>query len=168
MTQTKDRSAVQGSFTLERTYPASPERVYGAFATLEGKQRWFDGPPGWDLIERAFDFRVGGEERLAGRWPSGTVSDFRGRYYDIVPESRIVYAYEMYIDRTKISVSLATIEFKPADAGTTVIISEAGVFLDGYDDAGSRKHGTALLLDRVGESLWGEEGQPAETALPCH
>jgi hypothetical protein len=32
-------------------------------------------------------------------------------------------------------------------------MTEQGAFLDGYDDAGSREHGTAILLDRVGASL---------------
>jgi uncharacterized protein YndB with AHSA1/START domain len=30
---------------------------------------------------------------------------------------------------------------------------ETGAFLDGYDDAGSRQHGSNLLLDALGNSL---------------
>ena len=43
----------------------------------------------------------------------------------------------MHLDRRKISVSLATMQLKPA----------------GYDDAGSREHGTGVLLDQLGASL---------------
>ena len=32
-------------------------------------------------------------------------------------------------------------------------ITEQGAFLDGYDDAGSREHGTGHLLDALGASL---------------
>ena len=32
-------------------------------------------------------------------------------------------------------------------------ITEHGAFLDGYDDSGSREHGTGFLLDRLGASL---------------
>ena len=35
------RSATHGSFTIERTYPAAPSRVFAAFASLEAKARWF-------------------------------------------------------------------------------------------------------------------------------
>jgi len=148
-----ERNITHGTFSLERTYDAAPARVYAAFATLEGKAAWFAGGDGYTLVERIFDFREGGHERATGRWESGTVSRFDATYFDIVPEARIVYAYEMHLDDTKISVSLATIEFKPAGAGTRLLLTETGAFLDGYDDAGSREHGTNFLMDRLGASL---------------
>ena len=149
-----DRTVTHGMFTLERTYPARLERVFAAFATEEGKARWFVGTPGeWTLLERRFDFREGGEERLTGRWANGTVTDFHARYLDIVPNARIVYVYEMRQNGTKISASLASLEFKPAAGGTRLVVTEQGAFLDGYEDGGSRERGTAELLDRVGESL---------------
>jgi hypothetical protein len=45
---------------------------------------------------------------------------------------------------------LATFEIKPAGQGTQLTLTEHGAFLDGYDDAGSREHGTGLLLDALG------------------
>jgi len=32
-------------------------------------------------------------------------------------------------------------------------MTEQGAFLDGYDDAGSREHGSNFLLDALGNSL---------------
>ena len=59
----------------------------------------------------------------------------------------------MHLDEKKISVSLATMELV-SDAGkTTLKVTEQGAFLDGYDDAGSREHGTGFLLDALGASL---------------
>jgi uncharacterized protein YndB with AHSA1/START domain len=148
-----ERNVTHGTFSLERTYPAPRSLVYQAFATLEGKAAWFEGGDGYTLVERRFDFREGGSERATGRWDSGTVSQFDATYLDIVPEERIVYAYEMRLDGVKISVSLATLEFKPAGQGTRLLITETGAFLDGYDDAGAREHGTNFLMDRVGAYL---------------
>jgi uncharacterized protein YndB with AHSA1/START domain len=100
------------------------------------------------------DFRVGGRERLKGRWEGGAVSTFDAIYHDIVPNERVVYTYEMYQDDTKISVSLATLQLRPSGARrTTLAVTEQGAFLDGYDDAGSRERGTGMLLDRLGASL---------------
>ncbi len=62
----------------------------------------------------------------------------------------------MKIDGVPISVSLATIEFKPAGTGTLLVITEQGAFLDGYEDGGSREHGTGMLLGRLAESLASE------------
>lgn len=108
-------------------------------------------------IRRETDFRVDGGERLTGRWKSGRVTDFNARYLDIVPQRRIVYAYSMQVDGNKISVSLATILFEPAnvrgEAGTRMTVTEQGAFLDGYDDAGSRERGTGALMDRLAKSL---------------
>jgi len=151
-----ERNVTHGTFSLERTYDVPRRRVFAAFATAEGKTAWFEGGEGWSMVERAFDFREGGKERLTGKWSSGTVSQFDATYFDIVPDERIVYAYEMRLNGVKISVSLATIEFKEAGAGTRLLLTETGAFLDGYDDAGSREHGTNLLIDRMGASLAGK------------
>ena len=148
-----ERTVTHAVFNLERTYPHSLRKVFDAFATPEGKAAWFNGDGQWDLVERAFDFREGGEERLVGRWPTGKVSAFDARYLDIVPDARIVYVYEMRIDGVKISASLATLQFKAVEGGTRLALTEQGAFLDGWHDAGSRERGTAELLERVGRSL---------------
>lgn len=157
------RSVQHGSFTIERTYRAAPAKVFRAFADPEAKARWFSGPTDkWTQILREFDFRVGGIERVSGAWKGEpalhfTSSHFTCRYHDIVPDERIVYAYDMHLDERHISVSLASVEFKPAGNGTRLTFTEQAVFLDGYDDAGSRERGTNDLLDKLGKSL---EGSP--------
>lgn len=149
-----ERSAAHATFVIERTYDdVPPARVFAAWASIEAKSRWFIGPEGWTEIERTQDFRVGGSERLRGRWAGGTVSTFDAHYEDIVPDQRIVYAYSMHIDDRRISVSLATIEIKPSGRGTRLVLTEQGVFLDGYDDNGSRERGTNVLLDQFGAAL---------------
>ena len=146
-------STQQGSFTIERTYDAPPARVFNAFADIDAKTKWFAGSDQWTLLERKFDFRVGGAERLKGRWPNGMVSTFDATYWDIVADGRIVYCYAMHLDDRKISVSLATLEFEAAGKGTRLVVTEHGAFLDGYDDAGSRERGTRKLLENLAKSL---------------
>ncbi len=147
------RSAVHATFSLERVYDASPAQVFRALSDKAAKARWFEGGDGWTAIEREMDVRPGGRERLKGRWASGTVTTFDAVYFDVVPNERLVYTYEMHLNDRKISVSLATVELKREGAGTRLRVTEQGAFLDGYDDAGSREHGTGLLLDRLGASL---------------
>jgi uncharacterized protein YndB with AHSA1/START domain len=148
------RSVVHGAFHLERTYDATPEQVYKALSDETAKNRWFYGPQGWRPIERFMDFRVGGRERAKGRFEGGVTTTFDAIYHDIVPQERIVYTYEMHLDDRKISVSLATLQIKPAGQGRTkLLVDEQGAFLDGYDDAGSRERGTGDLLDKLGASL---------------
>ena len=153
-----ERNATHSTFVIERIYPAPVSRVWEAWSNEKAKAKWFGGDAElWTSLERSMDFRVGGREKAVGRWKSGTVSAFDALYWDIVPEQRIVYTYEMHIDDKKISVSLATVEMAPEGDGTRLKVTESGAFLDGYDDAGSREHGTGWLLDKLGESL-GEGG----------
>ena len=50
-------------------------------------------------------------------------------------------------------MSLATMQLKAEGRKTTLMVTEQGAFLDGYDDAGSREQGTGHLLDALGASL---------------
>lgn len=148
------RSVVHGMFHLERTYDAPAERVWKALTDPDAKARWFGGEPGaWEPIERHMDVRPGGSERAKGRWEGGLVTTFDAHYHDVVPLQRLVYSYEMHMDETRISVSLATMQLKADGARTTLMVTEQGAFLDGYDDAGAREQGTGLLLEALGASL---------------
>jgi uncharacterized protein YndB with AHSA1/START domain len=148
------RSVVHAVFHLERTYDAPAGRVWKALTDEKAKAKWFSGPPDrWELLERHMDVRVGGTERAKGRWAGGMVSTFDAIYHDVVPNERLVYSYVMHLNDRKISVSLATLQLKADGGKTTLKISEQGAFLDGYDDNGSREHGTGLLLDALGASL---------------
>ncbi|HVJ53275.1 MAG TPA: SRPBCC family protein [Aliidongia sp.] len=152
--ETGVRSVVHATFHLERTYSAPVARVWQALTDVAAKQRWFGGTGGrWELIERQMDVRVGGRERLKGRWEGGIVSTFDAVYHDVIPNQRLVYTYEMHLDDKKISVSLATMQLQAEGGKTTLMVTEQGAFLDGYDDAGSREHGTGHLLDALGASL---------------
>jgi uncharacterized protein YndB with AHSA1/START domain len=157
---TEPRSVVHAIFSLERVYDASPALVFRALSDPAAKARWFAGSDGLTVLEREMDVRPGGRERVTGRWANGVVTTFDAVYFDVVPNRRLVYCYELRKDERKISVSLATVELAPielasAGAGTRLRITEQGAFLDGYDDAGAREHGTGLLLDGLGASLGG-------------
>ncbi len=146
-----ERSVEHATFVVERTYEAPPARVFAAWADPEAKGRWFGGSG--EKAEFELDFRVGGRETTRGGPEGGPTFAFEGLYQDIVPDQRIVYSYDMHMDGTRISVSLATVEFKPSGDGTQLIFTEQGAFLDGLDTADQRRQGTGTLLDALGEEL---------------
>ena len=154
-----ERSVTHNTFVLERTYDATPARVFAAFSDWEAKKLWFAGPPDWDLTEATMDFRVGGRETNKGGPRGGFVSSFEARYYDIVPDERIVYAYEMHVDDVRISVSVATIELKADGKRTRLKLTEQGAYLDGFDNGDKRREGTEGLLDALGASLKNPAGR---------
>jgi uncharacterized protein YndB with AHSA1/START domain len=136
-----ERSIQHTTFVIERTYGASPTRVFAAWADPEAKAQWF---PKAD----EFEFRVGGREFNRSSH-EGVIYTYDAHYQDIVPDQRIAYTYIMDRDETRISVSVTTVEFKPAGTGTRLIYTEQGAFLDGEDKPEYREHGTKVLLDAL-------------------
>jgi uncharacterized protein YndB with AHSA1/START domain len=163
---------IHDTFELERTYPASPSRVFAAFASKEAKEAWGDTGdlaepgadaggtgdltgPGADAGDSEFDFTVGGHERF-GFGYQGVSYRYDACYYDIVPDQRIIYSYEMYADGARISVSVATIEFAATADGTALTWTEQGAYLDGFDGAEApqfRREGTEEMLEGLAKYL---------------
>src|SRR5262249_33343592 len=82
-----DRYITHATFSIERVYRASPQRVFAAWADPAAKARWFAGPGS----EHQLDFRVGGREVARGR-QGGAVLAFESVYRGVVPGERIVYS----------------------------------------------------------------------------
>jgi len=149
-------SAVFDTFTLERSYPELPARVFAIFANPNAKSALTDDSDegtgeGASYLE--FDFRIGGRERFDFTESDGRKMYYDALYYDLVEDQRIVYSYEMYADGSRISVSVATIQFAAENGGTKVSWTEQGVYLDGLDEPELRQGGTSWMLDNLGEVL---------------
>lgn len=148
-----ERSVTHATFTLERTYDSPPAKVFNAFADPAIKQRWFAEGEGWEVEEFTADFKVGGYERSRFRFRGGAPIRNDTIYHDMVPNERIIIAYTMTIGENRISASLATFEFKPEGAGTKLVFTEQGAFLDGLDSVGPREAGWRDLLEALGRAL---------------
>jgi len=148
-----EHSLHHATFTIERKLDFTPQLVFKAWADPEAKVQWFSGPPEWGKDEHALDFRVGGHEHSYGGPPGGAVHKYDGVYKDIVPNERIVLAFDMHLDATLITVSTATIEFRPNGSGTRLIYTEQIVFLDGADNLPGRREGTEAMIDNLEAEL---------------
>lgn len=143
-----NRSIAHGTFVLERTYPATPARVFKAWADPAIKARWF----GNGTAPTEFNFREGGRELVkAGAGDGEFVFDVR--YEDIVENNRIIYTYYMTMGGKRISVSVAAVELFGEGDGTRMTVTEHGCFLDGLDNMDQRKRGTSDLIDALGKEL---------------
>jgi uncharacterized protein YndB with AHSA1/START domain len=153
-----DRSISHGSFVIERSYPAHPTKVFGAWADGAAKETWMDDPDyKSDGGKYELDFRVGGHERFSGITPDGRPYRYEGVIYDIVPDQRIVYSYEMYTGQDLGSVSLATVEIAAEGSGTKLTYTEQGAFLDGIEKPEERQD-LGWMFDNLGEYLASQAG----------
>jgi len=145
------RSVTHGTFTVQRTYPVSVHDLFEVWARRDAKDAWFASMQDFLEVKVSYslDFRVGGEELLEGRLASGRHFRYAGTHEDIVPDVRIIQSYDVLIDDKRISVSLMTAEFLPAEGGATLVITEQGTFLDGLDDNDERRLGSLSNLDSI-------------------
>lgn len=155
MTTTIETTAVHSTFRLERAYQASPARVFRAFAETEAKRRWFVEGEGWEVLEYAADFRVGGREHSRFSFQGGPVIENETVYLDILPDERLVFAYRMATDAGPMSASLTTIELVPQGGGTLLVQTEQGAYLDGSDDGTEREAGWRELLEALAREVEG-------------
>lgn len=153
-------SVEHASFTIERVFKASQERVFNAFSDPAAHDRWFVKADNWPVAEYRHDFRVGGREN--GRFSQDGKTFYVNEtvYLDIVANRRIISAYTMAKDERPISASIATVELVPEGSGTRVIFTEQAAFLDGLDQVEYRRSGWEQLVGFLAAEL----GETAEAA----
>jgi uncharacterized protein YndB with AHSA1/START domain len=150
-----DRSVTHSTFTLERTYSATPDRVFAAWAEPQAKARWFAGEAeGYEM-----EFRPGGLERNGGVH-GGTRIAWESLYREIEVDERIVYTSTLSMDDVLATASLTTVEFVAEGGGTRLVLVEAGAYLDGHEQPEWREEGTGQWLDALGTYL--DQPAPAE------
>lgn len=136
------------TFTLERRYPAPVQRVFQAWADPEARRRWM--AQGSDYSQ---DFVVGGHETVNGLDGQGRVLSYQAHYVDIVTNERILMTSTMHAQDQLSTVSVTSVEFEAADAGTRVVVTEHGIYLPGQEQPAWREAGTAQQLDALAEEL---------------
>lgn len=151
---TIERRLAHAGFTLSRDYPALMDRVWQAFADGMQKRSWFGDGATFESREWEFDFRVGGRDVDEAKFHDGPLSRYEAVYTDIVPHSRIVTTYDMWLDGRHMSTSVASYEFEQIPEGTRLTHVEHGVFFDEFwADGAGREAGTRGLLDALGRHL---------------
>ena len=136
-------SVNHATIIVERTYDASPERVFAAWSSVEALLRWNAMGDGWHAAYDHFRFgKTGGETYIS-----------TSSYQDIVPNERIISAGTMRRETTPISSSIVTVDLTPSGKGCRLVLTEQAAFLDDEDKPEYRRAGWSAMLDNLGEAL---------------
>ena len=134
---------------MERTYRATPARVFAAWSDTEARTRW--GRPSPDVIvvyDRA-DFRVGGVDDSR----CGTPDDLRFRavvrYMEITQDRRIIFAEHVSESGESRAASLITVDFEADGASTRLTLTLQISSIDGPEMLQGYRQGWEPSLDNL-------------------
>jgi uncharacterized protein YndB with AHSA1/START domain len=151
------RTVVHDTIVLERTFSASPARVFAAWSRADVRRLWMAPSDQWEVAELREDFRVSGSGSMRFG-PKGNPHLWAETHYlDIVDEQRIVMAGTMFDSNVAISCSLATVELFATGAAVRMIYTEQAAFLDGRDQPRTRRQGWNINLDKLEAYLGGAQ-----------
>jgi uncharacterized protein YndB with AHSA1/START domain len=131
MTTAVKSSLARDAIVLEKTYRASPDRVFRAWEDVKARARWSKPFPEMDLVFDRHDFRIGGTDI----YRCGLNGHFNWaaeiQYLDIVRDKRLIYSERMAEDDTPQSAALITVEIFAKGKETLQIVTVDILTLDG-------------------------------------
>ncbi|MDP3739908.1 MAG: SRPBCC family protein [Hyphomonadaceae bacterium] len=146
-------SVVHETVVLERTYKASPARVFAAWESVEARLRWSKPYPDTGLAYDAHDFRVGGKDILR----CGPADDLRFHaevyYLDIVPGKRLIFSERINEAGKPMATALLTVEFRAKGQDTHQLVTMQIAALDGSDMVEGYKQGWEPTLDNLAKEF---------------
>lgn len=144
-----DQDLRHATLAIERICAAPPARVFAAFADPVERASWGNPSESSAFVYDEVDFREGGVDVFH----CGEKSDpqYRGvtRYYDIVSNERIVSSEIVEVQGRKLLITMATITFEPAGAGTRVSVTAQLTSLAGEQMLNGAKIGHNAALDNL-------------------
>jgi uncharacterized protein YndB with AHSA1/START domain len=129
---------------IERTLPASPERVFAAWTDPTSLARWIS-PVGH--AEAEVEPWAGGRLRVTMIGDGRTI-EHTGEYRELVPGRRLVFSWRS--PYTGEEASVVTVELEAVANGTTLTLVHERLPADAVESHGG---GWTLILDRLAAEL---------------
>ena len=79
---------------VRKTIRATPERLFDAWTRPAHLKHWW-GPQDVECVDAHVDLRIGGEYRIANRFPDGRVVWITGKFERIEPPDTLAYTWRV-------------------------------------------------------------------------
>jgi uncharacterized protein YndB with AHSA1/START domain len=152
--------------TIERTYPATAERVWELWTTPEGLERWW-APDGFEARVAKLELEPGGElhhsltatapEQIEFLENAGLplTTHARKRFTEVEPVRRLAYVSEIdFVPEVEPYEHLTTVDLTPQDDGVHVVMTIEPM----HDETWTQRlvTGRANELDNLGRLVAGD------------
>lgn len=143
------------TIVMERSYDASPARVFSAWADVEAREHWSAPAENIRIEYEAADFREGGRD--FSRCIEQGVADYTAQvhYIDIRQDRRIVFAEDVAHGGVRVSAALISVELSPRNGGARLLLTMQIASFDGAEMEKGYQFGWSAALDNLGSHLAG-------------
>ena len=141
------------TIVMERTYAASPARVFAAWADVEARKRWSAPADNIRIDYEAADFREGGKDISRCIEPGNADYVATVSYLDIRKDQRIVFAEDVVHGSTRVSAALISVELTPKGADTHLALTMQIASFDGAGMEAGYQFGWSAALDNLAKEF---------------
>jgi uncharacterized protein YndB with AHSA1/START domain len=144
-----ERTIAHATLVMERTYKATPARVFAAWESAEARARWSAPAPDVIIKYEQADFNEGGRDVVRCIEPGNADYVATVTYLHIRRHSRIVFAESVSNGNALVSAALISVEITPAGAGAELHLT---LQIAAFDDSGVEagyQHGWSAALDNL-------------------
>ena len=121
------------TIVMERTYNASPARVFAAWADVEARKRWSAPADNIRIEYEEADFREGGRDLSRCIEPGNEDYVAAVTYIDIKRDQRIAFVEDIAHGKKRVSAALISMELTPQGAATRLLLT---IQIASFDEAG--------------------------------
>ena len=121
------------TIVMERTYHASPARVFAAWSDIEARKRWSAPAESIRIEYEEADFREGGRDVSRCIEPGNEDYVAAVTYIDIKRDRRIAFVEDVTHGNKRVSAALISVELAAKDATTHLLLT---MQIASFDEAG--------------------------------
>lgn len=141
------------TIVMERTYKASPARVFAAWVDVEARKRWSAPAESIRIVYEESNFREGGRDVSRCIEPGNADYVAIVHYLDIRRDARIVFAEAVAHGDANVSSALISMELAPEGAATRLTLTMQIVAFDGSKMEDGYQFGWSAALDNLGKEF---------------
>ena len=141
------------TIVMERTYSASPARVFAAWADIDARKRWSAPTEDIRIEYEEADFREGGRD--VSRCIELGNEDYIAAvtYIDIKRDNRIAFVEDIRHGPKRVSAALITMQLTPTGAATHLLLTMQIASFDGANMEQGYQFGWSAALDNLGKEF---------------